>query len=189
VGREGARPAGLTVARRGLLDVPSARGRDEFLAAAARSAALHRHWARPPGTADEFAAYLARLRRDAHVGYWVRTEEGALAGAIHVSEIVRGAFRSAYLGYYAFLPHAGRGYMTRGLAAVLADAFGRQGLHRLEANLQPDNERSRRLVERCGFRLEGYSPRYLKLAGRWRDHERWAITVEDWRARRKEASR
>ena len=99
---------------------------------------------------------------------------------INISEIVRGAFCSGYLGYYAFVPYNGRGYMKRGLSAVLTDAFGTRGLHRLEANIQPDNEASRRLAQRCGFRLEGFSPRYLKIAGRWRDHERWAITAEEW---------
>jgi ribosomal-protein-alanine N-acetyltransferase len=99
---------------------------------------------------------------------------------ICISEIVRGNFQSGYLGYYAFAPHNGRGYMTRGLKAVLAAAFRKHGFHRLEANIQPGNEASRRLVQRLGFRLEGFSPRYLKIAGRWRDHERWALTKEEW---------
>ncbi len=60
-------------------------------------------------------------------------------------------------------------------------AFGELGLHRLEANIQPDNAASIALVRKPGFRLEGYSPRYLKIAGRWRDHERWAILAEEWR--------
>jgi ribosomal-protein-alanine N-acetyltransferase len=111
--------------------------------------------------------------------------DGAIVGVINVSEIVRSAFQSAYLGYYAFRPHAGQGYMTEGLALVLRHAFGTLGLHRLEANIQPGNRASRTLVRRLGFRQEGFSPRYLKVGGRWRDHERWALVREMWVARRR----
>ena len=166
-----------------ILERPSLKRQDEFLAAVVRSRKLHRHWASPPSNATAFRENLKRLRSVNHVGYWVCTEDGELAGAININEIVRGVFCSGYLGYYAFVPHNGRGYMKSGLRAVLADAFLRHRLHRLEANIQPDNEASRHLVQVCGFRLEGFSPRYLKLAGRWRDHERWAITVEEWKAR------
>jgi ribosomal-protein-alanine N-acetyltransferase len=71
--------------------------------------------------------------------------------------------------------------MTAGLRLVISRAFRTYGLHRLEANVQPDNLPSIAIVQRLGFRLEGYSPRYLRISGRWRDHERWALTVEDWR--------
>ena len=172
-----------------IIEGPSSQRRDEFLAAVARSRKLHRHWARPPRTVNEFKENLKRLQSDAHIAYWICTEDGELAGVININEIVRGVFCSGYLGYYAFVPHNGRGYMKRGLRAVLAEAFRHQGLHRLEANIQPDNEASRQLVQRCGFRLEGFSPRYLKLAGRWRDHERWAITVEEWKAQSRKAVR
>jgi len=168
-----------------ILERPSLRREDEFLAAVARSRKLHRHWASPPTTSHAFRENLKRLRNTKNIGHWVRTENGELAGVININEIVRGVFCSGYLGYYAFVPHNGRGYMTRGLSAVLTEAFLRHGLHRLEANIQPDNDASRRLVQRFGFRLEGFSPRYLKLAGRWRDHERWAITVEEWRRDRR----
>ena len=92
-----------------------------------------------------------------------------------------GSLQSAYLGYYLFAPHERRGYMTGGLRLVLGRAFGELGLHRVEANIQPDNDRSLRLVERLSFRREGYSPRYLKVGGKWRDHERWALLAEEWR--------
>ena len=166
-----------------ILTEPSRKRRDEFLAAVRRSKKLHGRWASPPATLEKFDAYLKRLRTETHLGYWVCTERGELAGVININEIVRGLFCSGYLGYYAFAPHQGHGYMKKGLYAVLSEAFGRQRLHRLEANIQPDNEASRGLVQNLGFRLEGYSPRYLKIAGRWRDHERWAITVEEWRRR------
>ena len=75
--------------------------------------------------------------------------------------------------------------MTEALALTLRIAFGRLRLHRVEANIQPGNRASIALVRRAGFRREGLSPRYLKIGGRWRDHERWALTVEDWRRRRR----
>jgi ribosomal-protein-alanine N-acetyltransferase len=118
-----------------------------------------------------------------------RRGDGAIVGVVNVSEIVRGAFRSAYLGYYGFAPHAGQGYMTEGLGLVLRHAFRQLGLHRLEANIQPGNRASRALVRRLGFRREGFSARYLKIGGRWRDHERWAIVREAWTPGRRPPSR
>ena len=166
----------------GILETPSSRSRAEFLAAAVRSRSLHRGLVSPPRTTAAFDAYVQRTRGPRHFGYLVRTDEGKLAGVINISEIVRGAFKSAYLGYYAFSPHNGRGHMSRGLRAVLAEAFRVHRLHRLEANIQPGNVASIDLVRRLGFRREGFSPRYLKIGGRWRDHERWALTIEEWRA-------
>jgi [ribosomal protein S5]-alanine N-acetyltransferase len=90
-----------------------------------------------------------------------------------------------YLGYWVGAPFEGQGYMREGLALALRRAFGALKLHRVEANIQPENARSIALVKRAGFRREGYSERYLKIAGRWRDHERWAMTVEDYRMRRR----
>lgn len=159
---------------------PSGRRRDEFLAAVAKSRKLHGAWTSAPRNAREFRQYLKRFDSPSHIGYWILTEPGELAGVVNINEIVRGRFRSGYLGYYGFAPHNGRGYMTEGIRAVVSRAFRKLGLHRLEANIQPGNEPSRRIVRRLGFRLEGFSPRYLKIAGKWRDHERWAVTAEEW---------
>ena len=167
---------------RQILEVPSPARRVEFLAAVARSRSLHQNWVSPPRTARAFEKSLERCKSPNQAGYWVLAKGGELAGVINISEIVRGSFHSGYLGYYAFVPHCNQGYMTSGLREVMRNAFRKLGLHRLEANIQPGNEASRRLVQRLGFRREGFSPRYLKIAGRWRDHERWALTVEDWKA-------
>jgi ribosomal-protein-alanine N-acetyltransferase len=172
----------------GVIESPSPDGQAAFLAAVARSRRLHAGLVAPPATPEAFTRYLERLRAPSQVGYWVRTSDGELAGAINISEIVRGVFCSAYLGYYAFSPHNGRGHMTLGMRAVLREAFVTHRLHRLEANIQPGNEASSALVRRLGFSLEGFSPRYLKIGGRWRDHERWALTVEAWRAGRRASS-
>jgi len=165
-----------------LLETPSPKRGKEFLAAVKRSRKLHWPWASPPNTPETFNAFIQQLGQKTRLAYWVCTEQGELAGAINISEIVRGNFCSAYLSYYAFAPHNGHGYIKRGLRAVLSEVFSHHGLHRLEANIQPDNTASRELVRRLGFRLEGFSPRYLKIGGRWRDHERWAITAEEWKA-------
>lgn len=144
-----------------------------FTAAARASRRLHRPWVQPPYDADAFTGYLARFDGVVHHGFIVESD-GELAGAINLTNIVMGAFRSGYLGYYAFAGFEGRGLMTQGLNAVVRHAFKELGLHRVEANIQPGNAASIALARRCGFQLEGYSPRYLKIAGRWRDHERWA---------------
>jgi len=94
---------------------------------------------------------------------------------INITNTVMGPFRSGYLEYYAFAGFERRGLMKKGLITVVRHAFSKLKLHRLEANIQPANTASIALVRACGFAKEGYSPRYLKINGRWRDHERWAI--------------
>jgi ribosomal-protein-alanine N-acetyltransferase len=167
------------------LQKPSLRHTDEFLRAVRRSRSLHKGFVTPPGSAEAYRQYVKSLRKANRTGFFVTVEDsGEIAGVVNVSEIVRGVFQSAYLGYYAFEPHAGHGLMRQGMQKVIQHCFGELKLHRLEANIQPDNVRSIALVRRLGFRKEGFSPRYLKICGRWRDHERWAILSEDWRARR-----
>lgn len=119
---------------------------------------------------------LVSLAAPASFGFLVcRKSDHALAGVVNVSNVVLGAFRSGYLGYYAFSGFERQGIMAAGLHLVVRRAFGPLRLHRLEANIQPGNLRSIALVRACRFVREGYSPRYLKINGRWRDHERWAI--------------
>ena len=154
--------------------------REEFLALARESRQLHRPWTYPPERADQFDDLFARSRRDDFVCLLAITlQEDAIAGVFTISQIVRGAFQSAYLGYYANAAYARKGLMREAMEQVLDHSFGPLALHRLEANIQPGNERSIGLAKRAGFRLEGFSPRYLLIGGQWRDHERYAITVDE----------
>lgn len=147
-----------------------------FLAAARASRALHRPWVSAPDTPAKFRTWLERMRDPSNHPFLVcRADDGELVGVINLTNVVRGLFQSGYLGYYAFADHARQGLMHEGLHSVVRHAFTRLKLHRLEANIQPGNIASIALVRSCGFQREGYSPRYLKIGGRWRDHERWAI--------------
>ncbi|HEX6332217.1 MAG TPA: GNAT family N-acetyltransferase [Actinomycetota bacterium] len=157
----------------------------EFLERVRASRGLHRPWTDLPDTPARFGELLVRAASPSEAVFLiVREEDGAVAGVATLGQIVLGGFRSAYLGYSAFVPFDGRGYMTEGLRLVLREAFGPLGLHRVEANVQPENARSTALVERLGFRREGYSPRYLKIGGRWRDHVRYALLAEEFERRR-----
>ena len=147
-----------------------------FLAAVATSHGLHHPWIKAPQTRVEFKAWLARTAQPGYLAFLVcERDSGRLVGVINISNIVGGLFRCAYLGYYAFAGHERQGYMREGLQGVIRHAFKTLKLHRLEANIQPGNVASLALVAACGFSKEGYSPRYLKIGGRWRDHERWAM--------------
>jgi len=157
---------------------------DEIIEMNRQSKKLHRPWVYAPLDKESWARYIERLESDRQHGSLVCLKDtGAIVGVINMSEIVQGIFQSAYLGYYGGSAYAGQGYMTEGLSLLVSRAFNRLKLHRLEANIQPRNHSSLALVRRLGFHKEGFSPRYLKIGGRWRDHERWAITREDWRSR------
>ncbi len=148
------------------------------------SRSFHKPWASAPTDDERFSAYLADARRpDFEALILCRHEDEAIIGFFNLSQIVRRGLQSAYLGYAAGKPFAGQGYMREGLELVLRHAFGALRLHRVEANIQPGNKASIALARGAGFRREGFSPRYLKIGGRWRDHERWAILAEEWRAR------
>jgi ribosomal-protein-alanine N-acetyltransferase len=160
--------------------------RDEFLALARESRELHRPWTYPPERPDQFDDLFARSRRDDFVFLLACVQEtGEIAGVFTISQIVRGAFQSAYLGYYANSRYARQGLMREAMEQVLDHSFGALALHRLEANIQPGNQPSIALARGSGFRLEGFSPRYLLIGGQWRDHERYAITVDERAAQKR----
>jgi ribosomal-protein-alanine N-acetyltransferase len=167
---------------------PERTDREEFISLMRASRSFHRPWATAPADDDRFSTYLADSRRtDFEAMLLCRREDLVILGFFNLSQISRGAMQSAYLGYAVGKPYACHGYMREGIQLVLRNAFQTLRLHRVEANIQPGNRASIALAEGAGFSREGFSPRYLKIGGRWRDHERWAILAEDWRARAGEA--
>jgi ribosomal-protein-alanine N-acetyltransferase len=154
----------------------------EFVELMRASRSFHRPWASAPTDAERFTAYLADARRSDFEAMLVcREDDEAIIGFFNLSHITRGLLQSAYLGYAAGKPYAGQGYMREGIQLVLRNAFLNLRLHRVEANIQPGNRASIALARGAGFRREGFSPRYLKIGGRWRDHERWALLADEWR--------
>lgn len=182
---------GLELGRDGRMDrggvflrSPMASDREEFIALMRASRSFHRPWATAPADDERFTAYLGDSRRaDFEAMLVCRREDLAIVGFFNLSQIVRRSLQSAYLGYAVGKRYAGQGYMRDGIEPVLRHAFLGLRLHRIEANIQPGNHASIALAQGAGFQREGFSPRYLKIGGRWRDHERWAILADDWRKR------
>jgi ribosomal-protein-alanine N-acetyltransferase len=168
---------------------PTARDESEYVALRRRSATFLRRWepAAPRGKTPRqlFMAWLASAQSGRHEKLLIcRKPDGAILGAINLNEIIRGPAQNAFLGYWIGAAHARQGYMTEALSLALRHAFGSLRLHRVEANILPVNVPSIALVRRAGFHYEGYSPGYLKIDGRWEDHERWALVADRWKRRR-----
>jgi len=173
----------MSIIRRGervYLRLPEETDRAAFVAAWAASSSLHDPWVDPDEPDHAFDRLLDRNRTDTDRSLLVvRNEDGALAGMYNVSQIFRGGFQNAYLGYAAFAPLAGHGYMRESMPLLLAYAFEDLGLHRLQANVQPENARSVELLRGSGWREEGFAPRYLEIRGEWCDHLLFAILADE----------
>lgn len=134
----------------------------------------------------QFNEYVQRCEREDYYGFLICDREtGALLGGMNLFHFLRRGMQSVTLGYFIGAPHMRQGYATEALQVMLRFAFGRLKLHRIEADIQPHNRPSIALVKRAGFTCEGYSRRLVKISGTWRDHERWALLAEDWRANRR----
>ena len=166
------------------LEPPTAEHSRAFLSAVASSRRMHAGWVSPPDSREAYTTWLARIDDGSHIGHLLFDDEDRLAGVINLGEVIRGGYQSAYLGYYLFAGHEGRGLMREGLRRVMSRAFNAHGLNRVEARIQPANLPSRRLLSRLGFRREGFAPRSLKIGGRWRDHELWALLAQEWDPKR-----
>ena len=163
-----------------------------LLRASRRNADHLRPWspAPPPGqtrpTLTSAAKEIARDRilwkRGTHYAFCLFTaneEAPKIVGRVALSNIVRRVFQNAYLGYWIDRDLQSQGYMSEAVDAVVDFAFGPLGLHRVQAAVMPRNPGSMRVLEKCGFRREGYAVRYLKIADHWEDHVIFAITREE----------
>lgn len=165
---------------------PKIEDRESFISAMQCSQSLHHPWVKVPTTDKEFDEYFKRYQQPNQKSFLVCNSAGNIAGVFNINEIVRGLFQNAYLEFYVVADYAGKGHMSAGLKLVLAKIFNELGLHRIEANIQPENTRSIQFVKKNRFRYESFSPRYLKIDNQWRGHEHWAMTVEDFIANNKE---
>ncbi|MDX6243851.1 MAG: [ribosomal protein S5]-alanine N-acetyltransferase [Frankiales bacterium] len=136
----------------------------------------------PPASLSVFAVTLSRLRADAEAGNtlpFAVVLDGSLVGQVTLGNLGREPREPAYVGYWVDRAYAGRGIIPRALALVLEHAFATLDLPRVEANIQPDNDASRRVVEKLGFRLDTLRPGHLHVAGAWRDHLRYELSREN----------
>ena len=156
---------------------------DEMMRLFRESRKFYKGLITPPRDREEFENYVARNDEDASEFFVIcRNEDEKTVGAINLSQIFYKSFQNAYLGYSLGVNYTGKGFMTEAINLILRFAFKDLKLHRIEANIQPHNSAWIKVVKRCGFSLEGFSPKYLKIGGKWRDHERWAIIKENWKS-------
>lgn len=113
-----------------------------------------------------------------------REDVSRIVGRIAFAGVFRGAFQNAYLGYWIDEAHQGRGLMTEAVEAATSFAFTQAGLHRVQAAVMPRNPASIRVLEKVGYRREGFAVKYLRIAGTWEDHWLFAMTSDEWRGDR-----
>ncbi|MEY4386723.1 MAG: hypothetical protein RLY20_2006 [Verrucomicrobiota bacterium] len=169
-----------------LLRPPTMKDFREFAAMSKASRAAFRTLATTHFTRQRFAEWIGNWKRDdARTFLICRQPDGVIVGSMGLFNIVRRQVKTSFIGYSVGAAHQRQGYATEALQLVLRFAFRKLRLHRVEASIQPRNKPSRALVKRAGFQCEGLSQRLVKIGGRWRDHERWAILAEDWRPLRR----
>ena len=151
-----------------------------FMQGLRESRDLLKPWVQVPLSRKAFQHYVLEMNTaDDRAWAVIRSDTRELAGVVELRDIFYGDFKNAYLIYYGFQSHLRQGLMRQAVQQTIHIAFKRLKLHRLEANIQPDNLASIALLRSCGFIKEGFSPRFLKKNGQWRDHERWALLADN----------
>lgn len=159
-----------------------------------RNKEFHRRWSPFRGEAfytaagqeEHLRAGIKMLQQRTGVRFWIYfRSEGAgesfpLIGNMSLTNIVRGHFHSAFLGYQLDKEYVGKGFGTDAVRALVTYGFSEMGLHRIEANIMPENIPSRRLAEKIGFQQEGLARKYLQIQGRWEDHFHYSLISEEF---------
>ena len=149
---------------------------EEFVRLSAASTTLHDPWIYSPRSAGQFQEYLKRFDGPNSLCLLIcDTNSESIVGFATVSGIIRNPYHRGVLGYGAFAASTGKGYMTEGLQLVINHCFAVLNLHRLEADIQPENRRSIALARRVRMRREAFSPKFILINDVWCDHERWVI--------------
>ena len=171
---------------------PTREDQREYLALRSSSRAFHAPFEvrPPPGRkAVDQRAFRSFLIQGPGTGRerWLVCEKhtGRMLGSITIGSIRGEPWHSAVFGYWIGAEHARKGFMGEALPLALKRAFVQLRLHRVEADVLPENRASKRLLRKCGFVREGLAREFAHVAGRWRDHERWALLAQDFRATRR----
>lgn len=179
----------IAIGKKVLLRHPTAADRDAYIELRRSSRDFLERWEPlpPPGVAwnseEAFDRFLRTCSTDTSQRFVICDRRSTLLlGQISLGGVIRGPLQQCFMGYWIGEPHAGKGLMTEAVKLAQHVAFREMKLHRIEVNMHPTNEPSKALAATCGFRREGYSPRYIEIGGAWVDHERWAMTVEDYDA-------
>jgi len=174
-------PRPLRRGKRVHLHPPAANLKPLYLKFLAENREFHAPWVYHSDDDRHFDYYLKRIKSGQTQGCFIFDNASEdLVGVVNINNILLGAIRSASLGYFGAERFTGQGLFAEGMALVLQYVFTDLGLNRVEANIQPGNEPSLKLVKRLGFRKEGFSPKFLQIGGEWCDHERWAILGEEF---------
>lgn len=170
----GISPSGAPILLRALT------GDDEsvFVALAEDSFQFHRKWIKLPTDSEAFKRYLSGFEGE-NAFCFVVCDADLIVGFVSLTGIEREPYCRGRLGYGVFEQYAKMGYMSSGLEHVIRLAFEDLELHRLEADIQPENFPSKRLIKKMGFTCEGISRKFIRINGEWIDHERWALTFDE----------
>ena len=151
----------------------------EYLKNYRLSKAILKPWVQAPKNATEFKEYVCEMSSEENKAFVVIDKKTqSMLGIVELRDIFMFDFKNSYIIYFAFVPNLKKGCMSQAVKMVTKFAFNKLKLHRLEANIQPTNLASLALARSCGFIKEGYSPKFIKKNGKWKDHERWAILNE-----------